>query len=144
MRLLPGCIPREDSPLPSKEDLQDMRSLSFVILMLSLSGCGKTPPTMGGGKWAEALRDPDAKVRKKAAFTLGNIGPSDPAVLPALTAALKDADAGVRCEAVLALLKYGPGARGAVPELTEVHQKDRDAKVREYAAKAVEKLRSGN
>jgi HEAT repeat protein len=82
-------------------------------------------------------------VRKKAAFTLGNIGPSDPAVLPALTGALKDADAGVRCEAVLALLKYGPGAEEAIPELTEVQAKDRDARVRAYAARAVEKLRSG-
>jgi HEAT repeat protein len=47
---------------------------------------------------------------------LGNIGPGDPAALPALTGALKDADAGVRCEAVLALLKYGPGAKEAIPE----------------------------
>jgi HEAT repeat protein len=115
----------------------------LVILLIALSGCGSAHPTMAGGKWAEVLRDPDAKVRKKAAFTLGNIGPTDPAVLPALIGALKDADAGVRCEVILALLKYGSDATGAISALTEVQQKDRDAKVRSYAAKALEKLKEG-
>jgi len=95
---------------------------------------------MNGGKWAEALHDPDAKVRKKAAFTLGNIGPSDPEVLPALIGALHDTDAGVRCEAILALLKVGPDAEDTVPALTELQQQDSDPKVREYAANALEKL----
>jgi HEAT repeat protein len=95
---------------------------------------------MAGSKWAEVLRDPDAKQRKKAVFTLGNIGPTDPAVLPALIGVLKDADAEVRCEAILALLKYGPGARDAIPALTEAQRQDRNAKVRTYAAKALEKL----
>jgi HEAT repeat protein len=120
-----------------------MRRILLVILLIGLSGCGRAQPTMAGGKWAEALRAPDAKVRKRAAFTLGNIGPSDPAVLPALVWALRDADAGVRCEAILALLKYGPGAGEAVPELTEAREKDREAKVRAYAAKALEKLKGG-
>jgi HEAT repeat protein len=95
---------------------------------------------MAGGKWAEALRDPDAKLRKKAAFTLGNIGPSDPAVLPALIGALEDADAGVRCEAILSLLKCGPAAKEALPALAEVQQRDRDAQVRSCAARALAKL----
>jgi HEAT repeat protein len=117
-----------------------MRRVLLVILLISLSGCGRARPTMAGGKWAAAVRDPDAKMRKKAAFTLGNIGPSDPAILPALIGALKDTDAGVRCEAILALLKYGPGAKVAMSELTEVRQKDRDAKVRDYAAQALAKI----
>jgi HEAT repeat protein len=120
-----------------------MRRTLLVILLIALSGCGGAQPPLAGGKWAEALRDPDAKLRKKAAFTLGNIGPSDPTVLPALLGALKDPDAGVRCEAILALLKYGPGAREAVPELIEAQEKDRDAKVRAYAARALEKLKAG-
>lgn len=120
-----------------------MRRILFVVLLISLCGCGKAPPAMAGGKWADALRDHDVKVRKKAAFTLGNIGPSDPAVLPALTGALKDADAGVRCEAVLALVKYGPGAREAIPGLAEVRQNDRDPRARSYAARALEKLNEG-
>jgi HEAT repeat protein len=58
-----------------------------------------------------------------------------------LIGALKDADAGVRCEAILALLKYGPAAKEVIPPLTEVQEKDHDAKVRAYAAKALEKLK---
>jgi HEAT repeat protein len=119
-----------------------MRRILLVILLIALSGCGRAQPTMAGGKWAEALRDPDAMVRKKAAFTLGNIGPSDPAVLPALIGALTDADAGVRCEAILALPKCGPAAKEAIPALTAAQNHDRDARVRSYAAKALEKLQA--
>src|SRR5262245_15648149 len=118
-----------------------MRHILIVILLLASSGCGPAQPTMAGARWAEALRDPDVRVRKKAAFTLGNIGPSDPARPPALMGALKDADAGVRCEAILALLKYGPGAQEAVPALAEVQQTDHNARVRDYAGRALEKLR---
>jgi HEAT repeat protein len=119
-----------------------MRRILFGILLVALCGCGRAQPTMAGGKWARALHDPAVKVRKKAAFTLGNIGPSDPAVFPALIEALKDADAEVRCEAILALLKYGPGAKEALPTLTDIQHKDRDARVRAYAARAVEKLQA--
>jgi hypothetical protein len=118
-----------------------MRGILLVLLLLPLVGCGRAHPTMAGGKWAAALRDPDARLRKKAVFTLGNIGPSDPAALPALIGALRDADAGVRCEAILALLKCGPHAKEAIPALTEVQDRDRDARARAYAARALQKLR---
>jgi HEAT repeat protein len=120
-----------------------MRHALFVMFLIASTGCRQTAPTMAGAKWAEALRDPSAKVRKKAVFTLGNIGPSDPAVFPALVSALKDAHPEVRREAILALLKYGAGAKEAIPALTEAQEKDRDAKVRAYAAKVLEKLRDG-
>src|SRR5438132_9162763 len=109
-----------------------MVRILLAILLVSLSGCGGGQPTLAGGKWARALRDPDARLRQKAAFTLGNIGSTDPAVVPALTGALKDRDAGVRCQAVLALVKCGPVAREAIPVLAEVEKNDRDAKVRVY------------
>ncbi|HEV3145684.1 MAG TPA: HEAT repeat domain-containing protein [Gemmataceae bacterium] len=117
-----------------------MKQILFIILLIALIGCAKEPPKMAGAKWADALHDRDAKVRKKAAFTLGNIGPSDPAVLPALMEALKDTDEGVRYEAILALLKYGPGAEQAIPALTELRENDRDAGVRTAAGKALERI----
>jgi HEAT repeat protein len=118
-----------------------VKRLVIITLLLALGGCRQAPPAMAGGKWAEALHSPDVRVRRKAAFTLGNIGPSDPAVLPALMGALADPDAAVRREAILALLKYGPGAQEAVPTLVEMRQHDRDAQVRADAARALQRLR---
>ena len=120
-----------------------MKWMLIGLILIPLCGCSKAPPTMAGSKWAAVLRDPDPKLRKKAVFTLGNIGPSDPVVLPALLEALKDANADVRCEAILALVKYGPGAKDAIPVLTEVQAKERDATARAYAAEALEKLKAG-
>src|SRR5439155_16911918 len=96
-----------------------MRHCLFISLVVSsaalLGGCGKEQPMLAGGKpvshWVQALQNPDPKVRKQAAFKLGNVGPADPTALPALIEALKDRDAGVRREAILALLKCGPAAR---------------------------------
>jgi HEAT repeat protein len=111
-----------------------------------LCGCGPARPITVHGKavghWVQGLRDPDGKVRRKAASALGNVGPADPAAIPALAEAVKDRDAAVRAEAVLALLKIGPGAKEAVPALTEA-RKDRDVKVRSYAARALERIQGG-
>jgi HEAT repeat protein len=121
-----------------------MRLLLVVgILSVFLGGCRRAEPTLVGGKpvnyWVQALQDPDAKLRKKAAFKLGNVGAADPAVVPTLILAVKDRDAGVRAEAILALLKIGPAVPEAIPAFLEA-QKDRDANVRSSAAKALEKI----
>ncbi len=117
-----------------------MRPVLLAILLLSLIGCGKSPPTTRVNHWVETLRAPDAKLRKKAAFTLGNLGTTDPVVVPALGRALRDADPAVRCEAILALLKCGPAAAQALPALADLRQRDPNAQVRRYAATAIEKL----
>jgi HEAT repeat protein len=120
------------------------RLVLTACLLAALAGCGRTPPTLAGGKpvsyWLEAVRGPDARLRKTAVFKLGNVGPGEAAVVPALLGALKDRDAAVRREAILALMKCGPDARDAVPALTDLRQHDRDAQVRAYAARALEKL----
>jgi HEAT repeat protein len=116
----------------------------MLLLALSAAGCGPARPTLAGGKpvshWTQALRDPRPEVRREAAAKLGNVGPSDPAALPTLRAALDDADAGVRREAIVALVKCGPAAREAAPTLEQLRQNDRDAQVRLYAGRALEKL----
>jgi len=120
----------------------------FVIWVMFLGGCRQeqTQPDTGARvrHWIDALGSPDAKVRKEAAFKLGNLGLTDPeTVVTALTAALKDSDALVRCEVILALSKCGPRAKGANPTLTEVKEQDEDSRVRDYAAKALAKLNDG-
>lgn len=124
-----------------------MRCVTALVVaagsLALVSGCGKPGPLLAHGKpvgdWVQALHDPDARVRKKAATVLGNVGAVDPAVVPALAEALKDRDAGVRSEAVLALLKIGPAAEEAGPALAEA-QTDRDPKVRTYAAQALQRI----
>jgi HEAT repeat protein len=123
------------------------RLFLFAFLCLLAFGCGQAQPTLSGGKpvehWIRALDDSDSRVRKEAASKLGNAGPVNAAVLPALVAALKDPDAKVRCEVILALAKFGTDAKDAVPTLTELQQSDRDARVRSYAAEALERIQNG-
>jgi HEAT repeat protein len=117
----------------------------LAAALLAAGGCGR-PPALAGGEpvshWVQVLKDPDAKHRKKAAHKLGNAGPAEADVVPALTAALQDRDAGVRGEAALALGKCGPAARDAIPALTALQQ-DRDLTVRAYAADALSKIGGG-
>jgi HEAT repeat protein len=122
-----------------------MKRLALVAVVAVISGgCGETSPTLAGGKpvahWVSALQDPDAKLRKTAVFKLGNVGPTDAAVLPALLGALNDSDATVRREAILALMKCGTDAREAVPALRDIRQRDPDPKVRDHSARALEKI----
>jgi HEAT repeat protein len=115
----------------------------FAGLTALLAGCGPTPATLAHGKpvsyWVQALRDPDVRVRKRAVASLGNVGPADPAAMPALMQAVSDRNAKVRGEAILALLKLGPAAKDAIPVLTQA-QRDPDAQVRNYATKALERI----
>jgi HEAT repeat protein len=121
-----------------------MRTIVPVLLVVTLLGCRKVEPTLAGGKppaqWVQALNDPDPAVRKNAARKLGNVGAADPAALPALTAALNDPDAGVRAEVILALVKFGPEAKDAVPRLTQIQRGDANARVRDYASKALARI----
>jgi HEAT repeat protein len=120
--------------------------IGLAVLPAALAaGCGPARPTLAGGKpvdhWVQALRDADARVRRNAAFKLGNVGSCDPAALPALLGALHDPDAGVRCQAILALVKFGPEAREAAPALARLQRHDPSARVRTYAGKALARLR---
>lgn len=87
--------------------------------------------------WPAALHGSDKRLRQQAVQTLGNVGPADPAVIPALASVLRDPAVGVRREGALALVKIGPPAAAAVPALREA-VKDSDAKVRAYATQALE------
>jgi HEAT repeat protein len=122
-----------------------MRKFVGFGIIIFLWGCQKPASLTTHGQpvsyWIEALKEPDAKVRKKAVVALGHAVTVDPAALPALTGAVKDRDTGVRREAVLALLNLGPQARDAAPALTDA-LKDKDAKVREYASKALARVQS--
>jgi HEAT repeat protein len=122
-----------------------MRLVVISLLTLCLFGCGKPKSSLSGGKpasyWIQAVSDPDPHVRKTAVFKLGNVGSSEAEALPAVTAALKDPDALVRREAILALVKFGAEAKEATATLTQMRRLDRDARVRNYAAAALERIK---
>lgn len=119
----------------------------WPVLAVALAGCGgpavPTAKYFGGepvAHWLAAIKSTDPKARKHAADILGNVGASDPAVVPALTAAVKDPDPKVRDAAVLALSKIGPPAIEAESALQEA-TRDRDPTVKAHAATALDRVR---
>lgn len=115
-----------------------------ALLARSLGGCRQASPTMAGGKpagyWIQALHDPDARTRQRAASKLGNVGPADAGALPALLEALRDSDPGVRQEVILALVKFGPPAEKAAPILADLQERDPNERVRSYAGRALKAM----
>src|SRR5438093_743780 len=111
-----ACFRRDFVFLPRLQNVGESMALTFflVVILLFLIGCGSRAPTTVHGKsfeyWLEALHDPDARTRKKAVESLGNVGTDNPATVPALMGALDDREAQVRGAAALALLKIGPEA----------------------------------
>jgi HEAT repeat protein len=115
----------------------------FLLLGLAAVGCGG--PTVPTAKyfagqpvshWLEEARSQDPKARKRAVEVLGNVGPADPAAIPALIAVLQDKDATVRDAAVLGLSKIGPDAAAALPAVRGLTD-DKDPAVRKHARAAV-------
>jgi HEAT repeat protein len=118
--------------------------LLLFVICLALTGCQRDPvAVLSGGKpvqhWVGALSERDPKLRKEAAFKLGNAGFRDADVLPALVRTLNDKHAGVRKEAIVAISKFGSDGTLAVPALRQL-LRDPDREVRSYAAKAVSKI----
>jgi HEAT repeat protein len=125
-----------------------MKHLILGFAALALAGCASNGgPTLAHGKpvehWLQALHEPDAKVRKRAADVLGNVGAVDPAVVPALAVAVQDRDRNVREAAAVALLKMGPAARDATAALSTA-SRDSDPRVRTVAVRALEGLKASN
>lgn len=123
-----------------------MRYLLIAIVVGITIGCHRekvpTEKYFSGepvAHWLGELKSPDAKTRKHAVDVLGNVGSSDPAVIPALTGMLQDKEPGVRLAAVYALSKNGSSAAEAVPALRKASQ-DSDPAVRTAAAKALEQI----
>jgi HEAT repeat protein len=113
------------------------------IALLTVTGCGATPPTQASGRpvseWLEALRSREYRQRLKAVQVLGNVGNHDPAALPALAQALKDGDPRIRDAAVLAIMKSGADAVGVAPAV-EAAVADPDPGVSSHAAAALKRI----
>jgi HEAT repeats len=97
-------------------------------------------PVSGSEKALPALiitmKDDVAYVRRQAARTFGQFGPTARDAVPALIQALADEDEQVRSDATYALGKIGPDAREAVPALIELLRSE-DHAVRSRSAYAL-------
>jgi len=125
-----------------------IRRIAILVASIAVSGCHRgTESALAGGKSVaarlQALNDSNPKIRREAAEKLGNVGPSDAQVVPALRTALADKDARVRSAAILALVKCGDTAPPTLSVLSDLQSKDPDRQVREYAKEAVSALQRG-
>ncbi len=118
---------------------------SICLILAVALGCGDNVPKDRYFKgqpvshWLESVRNADPKTRQTAAEVLGNVGASDPAVVPALIEAIKDKNPKVRAAAVLSLSKIGPDAADAAPALQAIVN-DPDPVVRSHVKLAVERV----
>lgn len=90
----------------------------------------------------ELLRDPDPRVRRHVATTVGWMKQAPKAMLPALILASHDQDVKVRAGAVHALGSIGPDAEAAVPDLIQALD-DSDRDVRSYALYSLRQIGPG-
>ena len=109
-------------------------SILAVFALISLVGCGQTPPAASSSSPAasagaeglkpllNALRSPDLKTRTKAMMYVWESSPRmgpdtiEP-MLPALTETVLDVDLNIRYMAILSLKNFGRASAPAVPAL---------------------------
>ncbi len=121
------------------------RIIWLLAVMFFAIGCSKPLPPRSGGRtadyWAEVLRQDDVELRRKAALKIGPLVLFDPVVMPALMEALNDSDPQVRMHAARSVGIY-TGSKGvsAIPMLQDLKDRDPDEKVRQAAAKAIDRL----
>ena len=95
--------------------------------------------------WQRQLDQPDAKLRRAAAFALGKLGSDARAAVPGLVRALDDEEKTVAEAAAFALSEIGPSAAAALPALLRIlDDPQADARMRRGAACAIGGLRAGD
>jgi hypothetical protein len=91
--------------------IRTTRTITAAVILLAL-GCQGDAPTA----WVKRLRDPNPRVRRAAAETLGQVGREVPGATVALQEALQDSDDRVRSTAAAALRRLNPNAPPTLDE----------------------------
>jgi HEAT repeat protein len=89
------------------------------------------------------LHDRKPTVRRQAVLKLGNVGDSDPTAAEGLAEALRDSDTIVRRDAVSAIAKLRNPGDDIMAWLRIMKDRDTDARVRDYAQRALDHFASG-
>jgi HEAT repeat protein len=126
------------------------RASRTVLIVLfgtaALPGCGgqERGPILAGGRevksWVADLHNPKPQVRRQAVLKLGNVGDADPAAAEALAEALHDTDPLVRSDAILAVVKLKQPGAAIKDQLETMTRSDKNARARDLAGKALERL----
>jgi HEAT repeat protein len=116
-----------------------MRVRAPIVLLLCLVACGGCSKKKSTNELIEDLKGTQERERIIAARTLPHRKGDASQVVPALIAALKDKSSDIRHSAALGLGEFGEQARDAIPALEKL-QRDRDARVREAAGKALSRI----
>ncbi|MBI3270477.1 MAG: HEAT repeat domain-containing protein [Planctomycetes bacterium] len=107
-----GALPPLAAMLAHRDPARRRRAATLLgnCLVYVFWTCGEYLPRL-----AEALRDPEAPVRREAARALGKLGRRARGTAPALAAAVVDPDERVRAAASFALARVQPGSPEAIP-----------------------------
>ena len=121
------------------------RLVIFGFVASLLTGCGAKEPYRSGGRtgayWMQALKQPDVKLRRKAALKIGPIMVTHDACRSAAIEALRDEDAQVRLAAIRLLKVYATShAASVAPALRRLEQTDPDLAVRQAAKLAIQEF----
>ena len=120
--------------------------LIVLFVTAAFPGCGGEArgPILAGGRevksWVADLHDPKPQVRRQAVLKLGNVGDEDPAAAAALAEALHDSDPLVRSDAILAVVKLKQPGAAIKEQLETMTRSDKNARARDLAGKALERL----
>ena len=127
-------------PRPAKYQVEELRKhleswdLSaryFAVRALRQIGAAAVPALVGA-----LQKEDNLPLRKEVIDSLGSIGPTAKAAVPALVAELKDDHVQLRKSAAEALGQIGPAAKSAIPRLVAALE-DEDDETREWAADAL-------
>jgi HEAT repeat protein len=112
--------------------------LGLLLCLLACAGCGKKKST---DDLIADLKSPQEKDRLIAVRLLPERKAEASKVVPALIDALKGNESDVRLSAAIGLGYFGEQAKDAIPAL-QAAQRDRDARIREAAGKALSRIDS--
>ena len=135
-----------------KRSVKSLSQILVLLVMASVTPYGMAVPQSAatasstaaastkpaGNSEVEDLKNPDPKVRAKAARQIGETG--DPSTVPALISALNDSSAKVRQQVVVALasIRVAPSLQGLIQATS-----DNDSEVRWLAVKGIEGYYTG-
>ncbi len=110
--------------------------LALFLCLLVCGGCGKKKST---DQLLEDLKSAEERERLIAVRLLPQRKEEAARIVPALIEALGDKGSDIRQSAAIGLGYFGEQARDAIPAL-EAARRDRDARVREAAGKALSRI----